>query len=136
MNKDFLEGEDWLAMVQQYFEKDYRERGKVKWNGFFLSDHTAKLKSKSQNEKVANQAVWLSKRSLEQIQQSVHLAYEHASLLILQKNQVDCDNRIPLPVAGRVRDFYAEGFYLGDEAIDWTEVRYAEVKNGKSRINY
>lgn len=136
MSKDFLEGEDWLAMVQQYFEKDYRERGKVKWNGFFLSDHTAKLKGKNQKEQAANQAVWLEASSLEHIQQQVYSAYEHSLVLTVQKNQVDCDNRIPLPLLGKVSDFYADGFYLEGEAIEWGEVRYAEVKNGKSRINY
>jgi hypothetical protein len=35
-------------MINNYFENDYRERGKVKWNGYFLSDHTSALKREAQ----------------------------------------------------------------------------------------
>ncbi len=27
-------------IINNYFQNDYRERDKVKWNGYFLSDHT------------------------------------------------------------------------------------------------
>ncbi len=38
MDKDFS------SLVANYFKNDYRERGLIKWRGFFLSDHTSALK--------------------------------------------------------------------------------------------
>lgn len=38
MDKDFSE------KVTNYFKNDYRERGIIKWRGYFLSDHTSALK--------------------------------------------------------------------------------------------
>ncbi len=35
--------ENFSTIINRYFKNDYRERGKIKWNGFFLSDHTSSL---------------------------------------------------------------------------------------------
>ena len=35
---------EFSALVTNYFQHDYRERGIKKWRGFFLSDHTSALK--------------------------------------------------------------------------------------------
>ncbi|MDI6523854.1 hypothetical protein [Leuconostoc suionicum] len=35
--------EDFSTLINRYFQNDYRERGKIKWNGYFLSDHTSSL---------------------------------------------------------------------------------------------
>lgn len=32
-----------LNVVNHFFEKDYQDRGKQKWQGFFLSDHQVEL---------------------------------------------------------------------------------------------
>ncbi len=34
-------------LVQRFFEHDYRDRGVIKWQGFYLSDRTADLKEAS-----------------------------------------------------------------------------------------
>ncbi|WP_137644868.1 hypothetical protein [Lactiplantibacillus plajomi] len=39
MNKDEFD----MAAVNRFFEHDYHDRGIVKWQGFFLSDHTSAL---------------------------------------------------------------------------------------------
>lgn len=31
-------------MAQQFFNRDYEDRGMLKWQGFFLSDHTSVIK--------------------------------------------------------------------------------------------
>ncbi|WP_188354016.1 hypothetical protein [Leuconostoc falkenbergense] len=36
--------DDFSAMINNYFQHDYRDRGIKKWQGFFLSDHTSALK--------------------------------------------------------------------------------------------
>ncbi|MBS9337495.1 hypothetical protein [Fructobacillus parabroussonetiae] len=131
MNKNFLTGDDLVQTVAQYFKQDYRERGKVKWNGFFLSDHTAKLKQKAQFEQGAETATWQEALSMEQIQEQVRLAFERNKPLSLQEAQVDQDNRIPMIQIGRVSGFYLDGFYFDDLPVDWETVRFAEVHHGK-----
>jgi len=38
-----------------FFAHDYHERGMVKWQGYFLSDHTEDVKKKVAKEKAAMQ---------------------------------------------------------------------------------
>ncbi|WP_273709356.1 hypothetical protein [Leuconostoc mesenteroides] len=40
-HKDY---DDFSALINNYFQHDYRERGIKKWQGYFLSDHTSALK--------------------------------------------------------------------------------------------
>ena len=37
------DNDDFTTIINRYFQNDYRERGKIKWNGYFLSDHTSSL---------------------------------------------------------------------------------------------
>lgn len=41
---DHKDYDDFSALITNYFQNDYRERGIKKWQGFFLSDHTSALK--------------------------------------------------------------------------------------------
>ena len=47
-----------LATVKHFFEHDYHDRGMMKWQGFYLSDHTAALNQQNQqlNEIYENQS--------------------------------------------------------------------------------
>ncbi|MBS9334704.1 hypothetical protein LQZ24_01455 [Fructobacillus sp. M1-13] len=133
MTKDFLTEEEWLPMVRQYFKNDYRERGKIKWNGFFLSDHTAKLKQEARQEAQADQAIWAEQQSLQQIQEQVRLAYEHSRLVQVQESTVNRDNQIPPIQEGHISGFFPEGFYLDGHAFDWQEIRFAKEQHGHYR---
>ncbi|MBS9335980.1 hypothetical protein [Fructobacillus papyrifericola] len=131
MSKDFLTEEELVDTAAQYFKQDYRERGKVKWNGFFLSDHTAKLKKKARFQQASEAAVWQPKMTFDAIQEQVRLAFERHRKLCFQEREVDSDNRIPLEQVGYVTAFYSEGFYLDERPIEWESVRFAEVQHDK-----
>ncbi|MBS9338206.1 hypothetical protein G6R29_00975 [Fructobacillus sp. M2-14] len=131
MSSEFLKEEEWLSTVKSYFEHDYRERGKVKWNGFFLSDHTAKLKEKERLAANQEKAEWLEELPLDVITDRVNQAKEFLQPIRLQENQLNKDGQIPLPKEGAVSDFHREGFYLGDEKINWESIRFVEVLHGK-----
>lgn len=47
--------DDFSRLVTNFFKNDYRERGKVKWNGYFLSDHTSSLKQEKQQRHHVNE---------------------------------------------------------------------------------
>ncbi|MCI1923190.1 MAG: hypothetical protein LKJ64_03860 [Lentilactobacillus buchneri] len=39
-----------MDIVNNFFKHDYHDRGMAKWQGFFLSDHTAALKKQKAKE--------------------------------------------------------------------------------------
>lgn len=52
MNKTPFE----MAVVNYFFEHDYHDRGMLKWQGFYLSDHTAALKEMKKG--ISNEKWW------------------------------------------------------------------------------
>ncbi|WP_430751214.1 hypothetical protein [Lactiplantibacillus plantarum] len=40
-----------LGIVKRFFEHDYHDRGLMKWQGFYLSDHTAALNQQKIQDK-------------------------------------------------------------------------------------
>lgn len=44
MEKYFFNDEEADAIATTFFQNYYEDRGKIKWSGFFLSEHTAALK--------------------------------------------------------------------------------------------
>lgn len=38
------------AVADNFFKYHYHDRGKIKWQGFFLSEHTAALKREGDSE--------------------------------------------------------------------------------------
>lgn len=44
-----------LNLAARFFAKDYQDRGMVKWQGFFLSDHTEDVAKYSEQRQMRNQ---------------------------------------------------------------------------------
>lgn len=44
-----------LNLAASFFAKDYQERGMMKWQGFFLSDHTEDVAKYSEKRQTGNQ---------------------------------------------------------------------------------
>jgi nitrogen regulatory protein PII-like uncharacterized protein len=131
MSKDFSANPDWLATVAGYFDHDYRERGKVKWNGFFLSDHTAVLKNQKTDQDQADQTKLHEAMAYEQMQQVVALAYRNSQRLVVQANSFDIEGRASPVEIGRVTGFFMDGFYLDKEPKNWEDLQFVEVDHGR-----
>lgn len=54
MRMQFYNDEDANQVANDFFKFHYHDRGIKKWGGFFLSEHTAKLKKLEKNEHLGN----------------------------------------------------------------------------------
>lgn len=91
-----------LNIVNRFFEYDFHDRGLMKWQGFYLSDHTAALNQ----QKVHDQQQYPAKpqQSLTTIGQILATAYNQNQTVNLQLNTVDHNNQhgatITTPILG------------------------------------
>ncbi|MGX6407533.1 hypothetical protein [Lactiplantibacillus plantarum] len=91
-----------LNIVNRFFRHDYHDRGLMKWQGFYLSDHTAALNQ----QKVHDQQQYPAKpqQSLSIIGQILSTAYTQNQPVNLQLNSVDQNNQhfatITTPILG------------------------------------
>lgn len=121
--------EDFLQEVKTFFEQDYRERGKVKWQGFFLSDHTQKMKAQKQAR--AHPKHLTTPMPLATIQERVQLAWHLHRTLEVQVNSRDLDGHLVPIQAGLVSGFWDQGFILKRQPYDWADIlAVAEVAHG------
>lgn len=76
-----------MDRVNNFFEHDYHDRGARKWQGFYLSDHTAALTK----QRKLDQAQHPSKphQSLQEITELLSKAYSEKKIVTLQLNVVN-----------------------------------------------
>lgn len=83
-----------MGLINDFFAHDYHDRGMVKWQGFYLSDHAAALNKQTNqlNQKYPKKA----KQSLEAITEILSTAYNKKKEVTIQLKEVD-KNDIILP---------------------------------------
>lgn len=64
------------AQLVQQFLSEYQDRGMLKWQGFYLSDHTSKLKQMAQQQKNQEQQQHLRQMTTAAIVQVIQQAYQ------------------------------------------------------------
>lgn len=106
-----------LVRVKNYFENDYRERGKVKWNGFFLSDHTLQMKKHQQESVIDSTEMTLSTI----IQLSQH-AWANHHLVTVQSNSQNLDGQFLPPVTGLIEEMTNQTIQITGQILNWDEV--------------
>lgn len=83
-------------------------RGMLKWQGFFLSDHTHELK-KERNKK---ESEYLPKQSLEYISGLLKLSWQYQKMIVIQLNQYAAGDLELTQYFGTVKGFQTENIIL------------------------
>ncbi|MGQ2283415.1 hypothetical protein [Leuconostoc pseudomesenteroides] len=112
---------EFSKMINNYFQNDYRERGKVKWNGYFLSDHTSALKREAQNKNAV--PVKLPMMSLTVCQNILRHASANYELVTVQQNIEDTDGHLVPNLTGLVDGFSDLGVYINESYIAFESIR-------------
>jgi hypothetical protein len=107
--------DDFSRLVTNFFKNDYRERGKVKWNGYFLSDHTSSLKQEKQQRHHVTKK--MAQMSLSEMKSRLQYASINYKLVIVQENYTDQTNHMLSNVVGIVAGFSDRGVMIGTEHI-------------------
>lgn len=101
--------ENFSTIINRYFQNDYRERGKIKWNGYFLSDHTSSLVKEDVQRNQKPQK--LPRIPLNEAQH------------ILQHSCAKTDGHLIPNVTGLVNGFTALGVYINQQFIAFEDIR-------------
>ncbi|MCF6515886.1 hypothetical protein GSH19_06980 [Lactobacillus sp. S2-2] len=123
--------DDFKRIVTNYFKYDYRERGKVKWNGFFLSDHTQSLHKDEEENNYSE--IKLEKMSLSEMKMILMDAYLNYEKVLVQQNIENIDHQLMRNIKGSVQGFSEDGVYIDKIHVLLTNMR--SVKNESRRIN-
>ncbi|MCT3398496.1 hypothetical protein [Lentilactobacillus hilgardii] len=124
-----------MDIVNTFFEHDYYDRGMIKWQGFFLSDHTAALNK--QKSKFNQEYNYKQQQSLQVITSILASAYNNHQEVTIQLKELD-QNNINLPnITTRIYGYNANDIIIDSNnfiAID--DIRHIEFKNKSTKISY
>lgn len=122
-------------LVQRFFEHDYRDRGVVKWQGYYLSDHTAALKKQAKAE--AKKYPAKVQQSLEEMSQLLGKAYANGQTVSIQLNDRDLNGNFLPDLVGKVIGYEDDRVYLeGHDGVVLMDVRNVErAERGTTRVD-
>lgn len=79
-----------MDVVNQFFAHDYYDRGMVKWQGFYLSDHTAAIKKR--NDELNKEYEVGPQQTLKEISEILAESYNEKREVVIQLKEVNKDN--------------------------------------------
>ena len=116
-----------LATVKHFFEHDYHDRGMMKWQGFYLSDHTAALNQ--QNQQLNAVYVPRPQQSLATITEVLADAYQRQQPVTIQLKMVDQNNRHLPDITTLIHGYNANDIVVdADRFIPLQEIRNVAYK--------
>lgn len=113
--------ETFSTIINRYFQNDYRERGKIKWNGYFLSDHTSSLVKEDVQRNQKTQK--LPKIPLNEAQNILQHSCVNYHIVTVQQNIETNDGYLIPNVTGLVNGFTELGVYINQQFIAFEDIR-------------
>lgn len=113
--------ENFSTIINRYFQNDYRERGKIKWNGYFLSDHTSSLAKEDVQRYQKPQE--LPRIPLNEAQHILQHSCVNYHIVTVQQNIGTTDGHLIPNVTGLVNGFTELGVYINQQFIAFEDIR-------------
>lgn len=126
--------DDFGRLVTSYFKNDYRERGKVKWNGYFLSDHTSSLKSEAYERH--QQTERLPRMTVEDIRRTLMHALIEYHEIVIQRDVQDETGKLFKNIVGGVDSFSDRGVVIDKEHLLFENIRAVKEVSIDDRRSY
>lgn len=112
-------------IILKNYGKEYLDRGIVKWNGMFLSEHTEAM----YNKKIAQQNQPKQKKamSVPQIQTILVDAYQNHLVIAIQKEERNLEGDYLPDITGQIVGFDDRGLFIDQQKVDFDEIRHVEI---------
>ena len=113
--------------LNYYFNHVYKDRGILKWQGMFLSEHTTELK---RVEQLDQEVPRLPQQSQQEIAYYLERSMKHNKVLSVQLNSLDVFGRMPPDITGVFRGFIdLETLLINEHPVALEEIRHIQMKD-------
>lgn len=114
------------ALVADFFANRYIDRGMRKWQGYYLSDHTAALKKQAQAEHLTYPPLSLQDQAY--IRMILLRAYAEGQSVTIQLNLQTPDGQMLPPITGKVGGVTdSDVVHVGDQNISIRMIRHIDL---------
>lgn len=104
------------------FLHEYHDRGMMKWNGFYLSDHTTKinrLKKQQQEIESRKHSIQMSQAEIYQV---INKAIVKQLRVIVELNTRDLDNHLSEKIVGPINGYYRDRLLIDDKLVSLEDI--------------
>lgn len=112
------------STAELFFKYYYQDRGMLKWQGYYLSDHTSALNHQAEEKAhTIHRQVAPEMTSIE-IDEIINHAIKKNTLISIQSNIKDDNGVFPPPISGHIRGYEDSRLFLDSgESIELVDIR-------------
>lgn len=103
--------------VEVFFEKYYVDRGMMKWQGYYLSDHTSMLNVEAENKRQRLNQKIRPQDSKQQIAATIEVAITKCREVVVQIDERDQNNQLAEEIKGKILGYSGDELYFGDDVF-------------------
>lgn len=119
-----MNSKDFDRIVFEFF-KNYHDRGMVKWQGFYLSDHVLKMHKKHKAESYVE--IKKEEMSESEISAVLFKAFGEQRLVRIQLAMLDQEGIRPRSFTGHVLGFDEDKVVIDKQIVDLADIGHAEI---------
>lgn len=125
---DEIGQEAFQKLVADFFAHHYHDRGMVKWQGYYLSDHTAALNQQAAAKTHLQNQPLLSQQSTELIRQQLATAYRTGQSVNVQLQTSTIDCQLAAPLGGKVHGYTEDDeVVIGEATVPIAAIRHVTL---------
>ncbi|MCT4380611.1 hypothetical protein [Leuconostoc pseudomesenteroides] len=122
--------DDFSAMINNYFQHDYRDRGIKKWQGFFLSDHTSALKRFDYDNNYSETP--MKQMATSDILRVAMHALANWQSIVMQLNATTYEHDTQKNIAGMIASIDDRAIYIEDSKGETQGYLFEDIRAIKS----
>ena len=117
-----------FEMAERFFKNDYRDRGMMKWQGFYLSDQIENVEKVKRELEQEMQQEQMPNMSEGEISEVLFNAYRNHKSVEYQLKGMTVDGLYPQIVSGAVKGYAEEDVYIGNTSIPMEQINWCQIK--------
>lgn len=109
--------------------RNYQDRKKMKWAGFYLSDHTARI----DKDIMEHHPVYVKKERMStvEIDDILSKAKIKGLTVCIQKEEIDLESSHLSDIEGKISGFDESSVFIDGERVCYNLIRYVEIIDNK-----
>lgn len=122
---------DQIAAIQRakmFFEHDYHDRGMVKWQGYYLSDHTENVQAYERKRQAATAMPVMPDQSLEDLAAVLFTAYQEQCPVLYQVKARKLGGQVAAIRTSKVYGYIDDAIvFEGDVVLPLADLQWCQL---------
>ncbi|KRM22397.1 hypothetical protein [Latilactobacillus graminis] len=121
-------------LVNQFLKYDYHDRGMMKWQGFYLSDHTAVMDKNTKEQVRKLNEKHIKPMTNEEIANTINTALVKNLPVQIDKAERTIEGTIPSKVTGLISGWFGSQIIVNNEVLLIADIYALTILKSKANL--